>query len=588
MWLIAGLAILLLGAGAMAVTALRNMRASPPGDVLPLRLALAPPEDLTLGAGTDYPFGLSLAPDGRRLVFPASKYGLIQLWVQDLTTSETQALPGTDDGVLPFWAPDGRAIGFFAGGRMRVITLENAGVKDLASAPSPRGGTWHPGGDIIFAPEADGPLYRRRGSDGAVEPYTTLDRASGESGHRHPVLIDAGHHVLFFVSASEAMRQGIWIAPLGEGSTRKRLIGSDGHGVGASDAVVYASDGALVAQRIDFGTGSLIARPFVLGAVVGRSPQHHLFATAGGDVLVYGAPRSGLRELRWLDRTGVPAGVIGDPMQAWEIRVSPDGTTVAVAGIDPQLGTLDIWSYEGDRPLPRRISPAIDRDETPVWARDGSRVAWVTGRRTVIVLGRLAELPDEMVRKFEYPVRVTDWSPDFQWIVISESRPDSHDDLWMVSPDGRSEPRPYAQSPFNEVQGVVSPDGRWMAYASDESGRFEIYIDSFPAPGNRARLTSGGGVDPRWKSDSGTVYFRRGAEIHAVHPNTSAVKPEAVASERLFDAGAEIRAYDVTPDGQRFLVNLPAAETERQPITVLVNWPAFLRTSHGSTETQKQ
>ncbi len=572
----------------MAIIALRNLRARPPVGVSPLRLALTLPEDLALGAGADYLFGLSLAPDGRRLVFPAARFGLMQLWLRDLTTGETQALPGTDEGVLPFWAPDGRAVGFFAGGRMRVITLENAGINDLANAPSPRGGAWHPGGDIIFAPEADAALYRRRGSDGAVEPFTTLDTGFGESGHSQPVLLDRGRHVLFFVRSREPLRQGIWIAPLGEPSNRRRLIGTDGHGVGADDAVVYASDGALVAQRVDLETRSLIERSVLLGAPVGRTVHNYLFATVGGDVLVYGAPRSGLRELRWMDRSGVSTGVVGDPIQAWDVRISPGGTTVAVTGIDQQLGTLDIWAYEGERPLPRRISPAIDADEAPVWARDGSRVAWVTGRRTVTVRGALAELPDETVRKFGHPVRVTDWSPDRRWIVVSESRPDTHDDLWLVAPDGRAQPRAYAQSPFNEVQGVVSPNGRWMAYASDESGRFEIYVDAFPTPGNRARLSSGGGVDPRWKGDGGTVYFRRGAEVHEVIPKLAGGPPEAMSSERLFDAGAEIRAYDVTMDGQRFLLNLPAADAEQQPITVLVNWQAFLRTGHRDTEPQRK
>jgi eukaryotic-like serine/threonine-protein kinase len=570
-----GLAIAV--AGAVAITAFVTMRTAPPATMPLLRLAFAPPEELTLGAGADYPFGLSLAPDGRRLAFPAAKSGLIQLWLHDLTTGDAQALPGTDNGVMPFWAPDGRSVGFFADGRVRILTLENASVSDLADAPAPQGGVWHSNGDIIFAPSREGALVRRRASTGAVEPFTTLDVGAGESSHRHPTLLGDFRHIIFFVRASDAAREGIWLASLDDPSDRKRLIRTDGHAVVVDDVVLYSSDGALVAQRVGVEEGTLAMRPILIATSVGRSTHNRLFAASGGDQVVFGAPVSQLRELRWLDRTGTPLGVVGEPMEAWDVRVSPSGSQVAVSRVDPQLGTLDIWTYEGDRPLPRRISPAIAADEAPVWSRDSARLAWVTARRTIATRGALAELPDEVVRKFEHGIRVTDWSPDSKWLVVSESRPDTRDDLWLVPVDGGSEPRPYARSPFNEGQGAISPDGQWIAYASDESGRFEIYLDSFPSPGNRARLTSGGGSDPRWKNNGAELYFRRGAEIHAVSPRLSGGPPEAMSSARLFEAGAGIRAYDVSPDGQRFLVNIPVADATPPKISIIVNIRTLFR-----------
>lgn len=582
-WFLAAIAMVALAAAGAAILALRNLRAAPAVSAPPVRLALSLPDDLAIGAAHDYPFGLSVAPDGRRLVFPAARNALVQLWLHDLTTGAVQLLPGTDDGVLPFWSPDGRAIGFFSRGRLRALTLENAAVTDLAAAATPRGGAWHPGGDIIFAPDAEGGLARRRGSDGRVESFTTVDRAAGESGHRHPTFQDGGRLIVFFVSATEPARQGIWIAATSDPSQRKRLTGTEGHGVVAGDRIVYASDGSLVAARVDFATRSVAGRPVLLGAPVGVGPHNQLFAAIGGDVLVYGAPASGLRELRWSDRSGATIGQVGEPLQAWDLRISPSGATVAVAGLDLQLGTLDVWTFEGDRPLPRRISPAIDADESPVWSRDGSRLAWVTGRRSLAVRGALAALPEQVIRTFEHPVRVTDWSPDAQWLVVNESRPATHDDLWLVPADGQSEPRAYAQSPFNEVQGVVSPDAKWMAYASNESGRFEIYVDSFPTPGTRARLTSGGGVEPRWKGDGAEVYFRRGSEIHMVSPAWSGSVPIAAASERLFDARADVRSYDVTADGVRFLLNVPAAGAERHAISAIVNWPGVVGLSDAET-----
>jgi Tol biopolymer transport system component len=293
-----------------------------------------------------------------------------------------------------------------------------------------------------------------------------------------------------------------------------------------------------------------------------------------GDVLMYGRPAAGRRVLRWVDRGGTAAGTLGDPMPAWDVRLAPSGTRVAVATVDPQLNTLDIFVYDGDRPLPRRVSPAIDADETPVWSRDGSMLAWTSGRRTLTKRSALVDRPDEPVRKMEHPVRVTDWSPDGRWLVVSESRPGTRADLWLV-PAETGEPRAYAQSPFNEIHGVVSPDGGWIAYASDESGRYEIYVDTFPAPGTRGRLSSGGGLEPRWSADGSELYFRRGSEVHAVRPALTGT-PEATASERLFDARVDIRSYDVTPDGRRFLLNLPAEESERAVVSVVVNWRQLL------------
>ncbi len=567
---------LVIGAAVLAFVAWRARSVETPTVEPPLRLALAPPENLTVGGGPDYLFGLSLASDGRRLVFPATQAGRIQLYLRDLATGELQPLPGTDDGVLPFWAPDGRAIGFFANGRMRAVTLEDAQVRDLADAPAPRGAAWHPGGDIIFSPSNDSGLLRRRGSDGAVEPFTTLD-SNTESSHRMPTLVDRGQSVVFFVSANAPTRQGLWIARTDAPANRKRLIGSSGHGIVSGDALLYSSDGALVAQRLDLDAQALTGRPILLGTPVGHGPLNQLFATATDDVVIYGAPASTLRELRWIDRSGAETGNVGEAMDAWDLSLAPDGRYVAVTRVDPQLGTLDIWTYDRDRPLPRRISPTIAADETPVWDSKGDRLAWVTGRRAIAIRGAQASAAEQTIRTFEHPIRVTDWSPDDQWIVVSESRPVTRDDLWLVPAGNEQAAVAYANSTFNESQAVVSPDARWLAYASDESGRFEIYIDSFPKPGSRARLTTGGGMDPRWRADGRELYFRRGSEIHVVNPFREDGTAEAVSSERLFDAVLDVRAYDVTADGQRFLVNIATPEAAPRPFAVLVNLRSLLR-----------
>jgi Tol biopolymer transport system component len=348
--------------------------------------------------------------------------------------------------------------------------------------------------------------------------------------------------------------------------------------------LVYASGDALVAQRIDLETLSLAGRSQLLGSPVGRNGEHQLFATTGAEVLIYGLPPSGLRELRWVDRTGATLGTVGEPMHATDVRLAPGGERAAVARVDPQLRTFDIWIYDGSHPVPRRVSPAIDADDSPVWSSDGSHVAWVSGRRSIVVRDGRAERSERVLRKFDNPVRVTDWPVGGRWMAIAETRAGTGSDLLLVSADvaahadkgGAATTRVYAQAPFNETSGVISPDGRWLAYASDESGTTEVYVDAFPTPGRRARLSVGGGEDPRWARDGRAVFFRRGAELHTVNLRAGNGALEATSSERLFTADGEIRSYDVTPDGRRFLLNLPANGARVSPLAVLVHLQSLL------------
>jgi serine/threonine-protein kinase len=217
-------------------------------------------------------------------------------------------------------------------------------------------------------------------------------------------------------------------------------------------------------------------------------------------------------------------------------------------------------------------------DELAVWSPDATRLAWVQARRSIASRGAQAQLPEQPVRTFDGPVRLWDWSPDGKTLVIGQNKPGTKDDLFIVGATGDGpEPAPYAQSPFNEVHADISPDGRWVAYTSDESGQPEIYVDSFPAAGHRARVTTGGGSEPRWGAAINEVFFRRGRELHVASLALGGPTPEATGTARLFDAGGDIRAYDVTPDGQRFLVNVPVPSAPPSPIAIVVNWRSLLQ-----------
>jgi Tol biopolymer transport system component len=545
-----------------------------------LRLALAHPDELLIGGGASHLFGLALAPDGRRLVVAASRDHAVQLWVRDLASDGVEPLAGTTNGQLPFWSPDGSRIGFFADGKLRALSLADGTVQDLADAPSPAGAAWLEDGEIVFAPRHDAALMRRH-VDGRVEPFTALE--ASESSHRWPHAVSSTH-IVFFVRAAEPARQGVWIAPRDRPATRRRLVNSDAEGTAVDTALVYASGDALVAQRIDLETLALTGRSQLLGSPVGRNGDHQLFATSGAEVLIYGLPPSVLRELRWVDRTGARVATVGEPMNATDVRLAPQGDRIAVARVDPQLRTFDIWIYDGSQPVPRRISPAIDADDSPVWSSDSSQLGWVSGRRSIIVRDSRAERSERVLNKFDNPIRVTDWASGGGWMVIAESRAATGSDLRLVPANTSAnaekgiarDARGYAQAPFNETSGVISPDSRWLAYASDESGAMEVYVDAFPTPGRRARLSVGGGAEPRWARDGRAVFFRRGAELHVVTLGVGNGAIAATSSERLFTADAEIRSYDVTPDGQRFLLNLPASRAPVSPLTVLVHMRSLL------------
>ncbi len=577
-WFLTAAALVM--AALFAVPAVRHWREKPPTPGQPLRAAWVPAESLDVGAGTDYPFGLALSSNGRQLVYPAANAGVVGLWLQNLSTNATRALPSTDGATSPFWSADDTRIGFFTAGRIRSIDLASGSVTDLAAAPTGRGAAWNAAGDLVFAPSGDGGLMRLT-RDGVVGTFTTVDAAQGESSHRWPAFLPDGTHVVFLVRATERSRSGIWIAALDDPLSRRRLTAADSQALVSGNKILYLNDVAMMAQPLDPATWTTTGRSEVAGLPVGRGPLDQVFAAASPEVLIYGPPGTTLRELRWTARDGSTIGRLGEPLDAWGLRISSDGGRVAVTEIDAQTRTLDVWIREGSQPVPTRLSLSIDLDESAVWSPDGNRVAWVAARRKVTIRGAGAVLPEQVVATYDPPVQVWDWSRDAGFLLIGRSAADTRDDLWILPLDEGVKATPYANAAFNEIHGVFSPNGRSVAYASDESGQFDIYIDTFPQPGSRIRVTTAGGTEPRWRGDGREIYFRRGSEIHAVaFENTIRLKPEAPgtgpieirSSGRLFDAGATIRSYDVSPDGERFLLNLPASSAAPRAATLVMNW----------------
>ncbi|HEX6161840.1 MAG TPA: hypothetical protein VFZ31_00640 [Vicinamibacterales bacterium] len=566
-------------AGVLAVPAIRHWRERPPAPVppaQPLRSTWIAPDGLDAGAGADYSFGLSLAPDGRQLAYPAAKAGVVSLWLHDLSSGAARELPGTSGATMPFWSPDMTKIGFFADGKLRMFELAASTVSDLADAPAARGGAWNRDGVIVFAPSPNGALMRRDAS-GAIAPLTTL--APGDTAHTWPSLLPDGRHVVYLVSSSQPQRAGIWITSLGGASETKRLASADSQAIVAGDSLLYLRDTALVAHAIDDASLALTGRSETVGRDAGRGPLGQLFATASDDVLIYGAPGSALRRLRWIARDGASAGPASEPIDAWDLRIAPDGNRIVVTEMDRQLRTLDVVIRTGSQPAPVRLSLSTDIDESGVWSPDGLRIAWAGQRRKVMLRGAGAVLPEQTIATFDTPVQVWDWSRDGRSLLIGRRHNDNGEDLWIQPPSEGAAATPLVIAPFDQTYGVFSPDGRAIAYASNESGQFDIYLDTYPKPGKRVRVTTAGGTEPRWSSDGRELFFRRGGAIHSVRFG-SAMEVESIT--QLFELEFAIRAYDVSRNG-RFLVNVPGRSSAAASSTIVTNW----KPRRANTGTQK-
>ena len=560
----------------LAVPAVRHWRERPPAPVppaQPLRSAWIPPDGLDAGAGADYSFGLSLAPDGRQLVYPAAKAGVVSLWLHDLSSGTTRELPGTTGAAMPFWSPDTNRIGFFAAGKLRALDLVNGTTSDLADASAGRGAAWNREGVLVFAPSPNSALTRSD-AGGSIVPLTRLE--NGDTAHTWPSFLD-DRHVIYLVTSSQPSRSGIWLASLDDSTAAKRLFTSDSQAIVPPQApgpkpqdltVLYLRDLALVAQPIDRDAFELAGRSEVVGLNAGRGPIGQLFATASADVLIYGAPGTTLRELRWVARDGTPAGSTSEPIDAWDLRIAPDGRRIVVTEIDRQLRTLDVFIRTGSQPAPTRLSLSTDSDESGVWSPDGLRIAWAGQRRKVMLRGAGAVLPEQTIATFDTAVQVWDWSRDSRSLLIGRRHNDNGEDLWIQPPVEGATATPYVVAPFDQVYGAFSPDGRAVAYASNESGQFDIYVDSYPKRGQRVRVTTAGGTEPRWSNDGRELFFRRGGAIHSVRLS-GAFEVEAIT--QLFELQTAIRTYDVSRDG-RFLVNVPSGDRPASSATMVINW----------------
>ena len=529
------------------------------------------------------PMGFAISPDGRAVAYQASIEGRTQLWMRSLDSDTARPLEGTEGASTPFWAPDGQSIGFFASGHLKRIDLDGGLVRMLATAPQPRGGTWGTQGTILFAAGSAASLNAVPAGGGNTAVVTRVE-SPRQTGHRFPHFLPDGRHFLFYVIGTVEGR-GVYMGTLGS-MDAQRLFDSDSAAVfAAPDRVLFAREGALWGQRLDLS----VMRP--VGEPVPISTQVAVSADLFGDValsetapgLVAYRVGAGKRQFRWFDRAGRQVGAVGDPDEGQPSapQLSPDGRTVVFRRTIN--GNTDLWSMEAPRHALRKLTSDPSRDYEALWSPHGDRMVYTSDRNGVLNLyqtslasgSAAAETPLLETSEHKNPC---DWSADGRFILYSVQSQTTGFDLWVLPLFGDRMPTPVVRTAANELRGRFSPDGRWVAYESNVSGRSEVYVQSFPGPARPTQISTGGGSAPAWRGDGRELYFRSPEDqLMAARIASSGTRIDTDTPSVLFALppgphrdGASAVWYAADRDGQRFLVNTFVEGAS--PITVLLNW----------------
>jgi serine/threonine protein kinase/dipeptidyl aminopeptidase/acylaminoacyl peptidase len=551
-----------------------------PAELRVQRLSILPPEKTFLMAGQ----APLISPDGKILAFVAmDTSGKSLLYVRPLDSLVSQPLAGTDGAILPFWSPDNRALGFFAGGKLKKIELSGGQPTTLANAPNARGGAWSREGVIIFCPTPPAPLYRIPASGGEVTPINTADMKQGAFGPRWlPTFLPDGRHYLY-VSSIRTVQRELRVGSL-DSNDSKLLFSVYSNAVYApAGYLIFRREATLMAQRFDVDKLAVVGDPFPIAEDVGFDATSYqgFFSVSDNGVLVYHNGAAGKTQFTWIDRTGKEIGIVGEPADQGDLQLSPDGARLAFRQVEFRTGAINIWLMDLARGAPSRFTFEQTTDFAPVWSPDGNRIVFASlrdGPPNLLQKVSNSAGNEEILIKSFIPKLPYDWSRDGRFIIYGVIDPKTSWDLWVLPLDGDRTPVPFLQTDSDERQAQFSPNGKWVAYTSIESGRMEVYVRPFPAAAGKWQISTSGGEQARWRGDGKELFYLSAdhklmaVEVNIEAPTFEHHAPNALFITRVGGIDTPGDYYAVTADGQRFLLNNLIEEAAHTPITVVLNW----------------
>jgi len=575
-WLAAGLAVALAAWALARPASTDSASAARPVS----RLHLVPPEDVQYNS-IDGPVALS--PDGRRFAVRVERAdGTSHLAVRDLASFDLVRLPGPDGTYEPIWSPDGREVAFFGDHLMRVDAGGLQPPVELAPVQDARGASWGPDGTILFAPEPNGAILRVPAAGGEARAVTSVDRERGETGHSRPQHLPGGERFLYLIRSERPEIAGLYVGSL-DGALKKRLVATAlAVRFAPPDVVLTVQNGRLVARRLDLDRLELVGEPRTLAEGVDYVTQFDLppvSVSADGRLAYHPPSRQNVRQLQRVDRAGKLLETIGEPTDL-NLDLSPDGARLATVRPDDEQ-RLTIWIRDLRRGVLSKL-PTAGVANGPVWSPDGESLAYVSfaGPEPQLEIRPAAGGAPRALASGPYMIEPVDWSPDGRTLLVEAGHPGERANLLVVAADGSGAPTPFVATKANEHSGRFSPDGRFVAYVSDETGREEIYAEPFPRTGARWLVSPKGGEAPRWSGVGLEIlYFERGARDAG--GTLVAVPAKAIGGRLELGVATPLGPlpsldYEPLPGGRELLVGAPIEEGRALPPVLIDNWPALL------------
>jgi eukaryotic-like serine/threonine-protein kinase len=533
---------------------------------------------------------IALSPDGRRLAFVG--FGADRrrmLWVRSLDSLTAQQLNGTEDAFSPFWSPDSRNIGFFSGingGKLKTVDLDGGPPTTLCDyLGNPAGADWSPDGVIFFSTLPEGSMRRVSAAGGASTVVIAPDAKAGESNFWWPVFLPDRQHFLYLTLSSGRTPLGVFVATL-DGRERKLVLKGGSNVKYADGRLLFLRNTTLMAQPFDLSRLELEGDAVPIAEQIQSNPPTGAFTVSQTGILAYKTGEAtGAARLTWYDTAGRQLGTVGSAAAYGDVRLAPDGKRATVSLPSPSAGGRDVWIVDLSRDLATRFTFDAAEDTSTIWSPDGTRIVYRSMRNGYADLyekpssGATAETLLLSDKSTKVPLS---WSSDGKYILYGVSNPTDGTgggapigDVWVLPLEGDRKPFPFLNSRFGEGPARFSPDGRWVAYQSNESGRPEVYVAPFPGPGGKWQVSTNGGGLPMWNPNGKEILFfaQTPGRLMTAPVTASAGSIDVGTVKPLFSLrpGGPRGFYDVAPDG-RLLVIAGAQLAEQSPITLVVNW----------------